>query len=120
MNLHDRKLKNLKLSEFTSSQKAEFILKSYDHELRQDILRYLRQFPGSNVTAILIGLSRMYGRYIQQSVLSQNLAILRKSNLVEFERQGKKIFYSEIRNNVNAVKQFKLHVEKGVEKLQFV
>jgi DNA-binding transcriptional ArsR family regulator len=56
-----------------------------NHSLRSKILNFLTE--RKNVTDIYIALR------IEQSVASQNLAILRRAGLVKTTREGKKIYY---------------------------
>ena len=57
------------------------------HPLRTQIVDFLRKNPQFNVTKIYLALK------LEQSVVSQHLAILRKSRLVVSKRSGKFIHY---------------------------
>lgn len=68
--------------------KAYYAVKAIDHEVRKNILHFLDKVSESTVTQIYINLR------IEQSVVSQHLAMLRKANIVNDKREGKNIFYS--------------------------
>jgi DNA-binding transcriptional ArsR family regulator len=70
-----------------SIKKAILKLKSLHHKLRIQILNLLDENGKMTVTDIFVKLR------IEQSVASQQLAILRSANVVVAERQGKFIFY---------------------------
>ena len=68
-------------------KKAALFFRAVNHKLRQQILKLLSREGVMPVTDIYVKLR------LEQSVCSQHLAILRKANLVEAEREGKQIFY---------------------------
>ncbi len=63
-------------------------LRAIDHELRKDIIDYLDDVGRASVTEIHLRFR------LEQSVTSQHLAILRRSEVVETARNGKEIYYS--------------------------
>ncbi len=69
-------------------KKAAMVFRSINHPLRRQILQFLHQEARMTVTQLYIKLR------LEQSVVSQHLAILRKAGVVQTERQGKFIFYS--------------------------
>jgi DNA-binding transcriptional ArsR family regulator len=69
-------------------RKTALILRAVNHELRQEIILYVHQKERVNVKEIY----RKLG--IEQSVASQHLAILRKSNLLLAERSSQNNFYT--------------------------
>lgn len=70
------------LSQFT----AEFF-KALSHPLRIKVLDALRQGE--------VGVNELSGRLkIEQTTLSQQLAVLRKSNIVVGRKEGQNVFYS--------------------------
>lgn len=69
-------------------RKARLLLRAIDHELRQDILRFIHKQGRTSVTSIYTALK------LEQSVASQHLAILRKAGCVNTLRIGKQIHYS--------------------------
>lgn len=72
------------LSQFT----AEFF-KALSHPLRIRILDSLRQGE--------VGVNQLSSRLgVEQSTLSQQLAVLRKSNIVIGRKEGQNVFYSAI------------------------
>ena len=76
------------LLDYSELRKAVMVLRAVNHNLRQDIVELLSQNDNMTVTDIYIKLR------IEQSVASQHLAILRKAQIVNTERQGKFIYYS--------------------------
>lgn len=69
-------------------KKAALIFRAVNHGLRQTILQYLHENGRVTVTAVYKKLN------LEQPVASTHLAILRKTNLVVTQREGKYIFYS--------------------------
>jgi DNA-binding transcriptional ArsR family regulator len=78
---------NLKL-DFIRLKKSAMILRSLNHKLRQQLLRLIDEHQKITVTEIYVNLR------LEQSVVSQHLAILRRANIVLTKREGKFIFYS--------------------------
>jgi DNA-binding transcriptional ArsR family regulator len=76
------------LLNYTELRKAVLVLRAVNHKLRQRIIDLLEEHERMTVTDIYIKLR------LEQSVASQHLAILRKSGVVQTERQGKFIFYA--------------------------
>ena len=68
--------------------KAKLVLRAISHKLRQSIIDLLEANDRMTVTSIYVKLK------LEQSVASQQLAILRKAGVVITERQGKFIFYT--------------------------
>ncbi|MGZ3839104.1 MAG: ArsR/SmtB family transcription factor [Flavisolibacter sp.] len=68
-------------------KKAVLRFRAINHSLRQDILRYLHEKGRVTVTEVYQKLK------LEQPVASTHLAILRKANLVNTEREGKFIYY---------------------------
>lgn len=71
-----------------SVKKAALVLRAFNHKLRQQILKIIDQQEKTTVTDIYVKLR------IEQSVVSQHLAILRKAEFVSTKRDGKFIYYS--------------------------
>lgn len=69
-------------------KRASLVFRAVNHKLRQQILQLIHQKGRMVVTDIYVKLR------LEQSVASQQLAILRKEGLVLTERDGKFIFYS--------------------------
>lgn len=74
--------------ETISLKKAALILRALNHKLRQQMLHLIHDKGRITVSELYLKLS------LEQSVVSQHLAILRKAGYVSTERQGKFIFYS--------------------------
>jgi ArsR family transcriptional regulator, virulence genes transcriptional regulator len=68
-------------------KKSILTLKALHHKLRLQIVKLLDENQQMTVTDIFVKLR------IEQSVASQQLAILRRARVVVTERQGKFIFY---------------------------
>jgi DNA-binding transcriptional ArsR family regulator len=78
-------------------KKASLILRAVNHRLRCEILQLINQEEFINVTDIY---SKMG---LEQTVVSQHLAILRQAGYVLTQREGKCIFYSINHQRLNEV-----------------
>lgn len=67
---------------------ARNVLRAVNHKLRQRILGVISEYDEINVTDLYIKLR------LEQAVVSQHLAILLESKIVNTKRQGRFIFYS--------------------------
>jgi DNA-binding transcriptional ArsR family regulator len=76
------------LLEELSLKKSALVIRAINHKLRQQIIKLIHSQRRMTVTEIYIKLR------LEQSVVSQHLAILRKAGYVTTSRQGKFIFYS--------------------------
>lgn len=74
--------------DYSLLRKAVLTLRAINHPLRKDIIQLLEEKQKLTVTEIYVKLR------LEQSVASQHLAILRKANLLETERDGKFIYYT--------------------------
>lgn len=74
--------------DYTDLRKAVLVLRAINHKLRQRIINLLEEHESLTVTDIYIKLR------LEQSVASQHLAILRRANVVNTDRDGKYIYYS--------------------------
>jgi DNA-binding transcriptional ArsR family regulator len=95
---------NLKL-DFLRLKKAAMILRALNHKLRQLLVRLIDEHQKITVTEIYVNLR------LEQSVVSQHLAILRRAGIVTTEREGKFIFYSL---NYKRLKEINTFVEQLV------
>jgi DNA-binding transcriptional ArsR family regulator len=86
--------------DYHAIKKAALILRSVNHKLRQQILELINENGRMTVTEIYIKLR------LEQSVASQHLAILRKSNIVKTTREGKFIWYSVNHDRLIDVEKF--------------
>jgi DNA-binding transcriptional ArsR family regulator len=68
-------------------RRAVLTLRAVNHKLRKEIIALLETNGKLTVTDLYVKLR------LEQSVASQHLAILRKANIVETEREGKFIYY---------------------------
>ena len=68
-------------------KKAALVLRALDHELRQQLLKYIDERGESTFTEIYVKFR------IERSVASQQLTILRQQGFVKTRRDGKKIYY---------------------------
>jgi ArsR family transcriptional regulator, virulence genes transcriptional regulator len=84
-------------------RQGKSVLRAIDHSLRQEMLALIHKNERMIVTDLYESLK------IEQSVASQHLAILRKANIVNTERAGKKIFYSV---NYQRIKEIHVFSEK--------
>jgi ArsR family transcriptional regulator len=69
-------------------KEAALQYRAINHSLRLQILEYLHQREGSSVMPIYTHLG------LEQSVVSQQLAILRQAGLVKAERRRKEVHYT--------------------------
>jgi DNA-binding transcriptional ArsR family regulator len=78
---------SLKL-DFIRLKKSAMILRALNHKLRQQLIKLIDEHQKITVTEIYVSLR------LEQSVVSQHLAILRRANIVLTKREGKFIYYS--------------------------
>ena len=69
-------------------KKASLILRAVNHKLRLQILKLIQSEEKISVTEIYVKLR------LEQSVVSQHLAILRRARFVNTTRDGKFIYYN--------------------------
>ena len=74
--------------DYLRSKKAALILRAVNHKLRQQMIKLIDEKQKIVVTEIYVKLK------LEQSVASQNLAILRRAGIVSTQRDGKFIYYS--------------------------
>jgi DNA-binding transcriptional ArsR family regulator len=74
--------------DFGNLKKAVLTLRAINHPLRKEIITFLEEKKKLTVTEIYVKLR------MEQSVISQHLAMLRKAGVVNTEREGKYIYYS--------------------------
>ncbi len=86
--------------DYHAVKKAALILRSINHKLRQQIVQLINEHGQMTVTEIYIKLR------LEQSVASQHLAILRRSNIVKTTREGKFIWYSVSHERLNEIEKF--------------
>ena len=87
-------------------RKGAMVFRAINHNLRRQMLELIHQSARMTVTEIYIKLR------LEQSVVSQHLAILRKAGFVQTERQGKFIFYAV---NYERIKQIHRTARELVE-----
>lgn len=86
--------------DYHSVKKAALILRSINHKLRQQILELINEHGQMTVTEIYVKLR------LEQSVASQHLAILRKTNIVKTTREGKFIRYMVNHDRLTEIDKF--------------
>ena len=74
--------------DFLRMKKAALILRAINHKLRLQIIKLIQENEKITVTEIYVKLR------LEQSVVSQHLAILRRAALVITQRDGKFIYYT--------------------------
>jgi len=74
--------------DYSSLRKATLILRAVNHPIRKNILELLDSSDEMIVTDLYVQLR------VEQSVVSQHLAILRKAGILITRRKGKFIYYS--------------------------
>jgi DNA-binding transcriptional ArsR family regulator len=88
------------LVDLNKSKKAAMILRAVNHKLRQQIMNIINEKGEITVTEIYVKLR------VFQSVCSQHLAILRKANIVETERDGKCVYYKINKATISDINLF--------------
>ena len=86
--------------DYHAVKKASLILRSVNHKLRQQIIQLINENGQMTVTEIYVKLR------LEQSVASQHLAILRRSNIVKTTREGKFIWYTVNHDRLQEVNEF--------------
>ena len=89
--------------DFLHLKKAAMILRALNHKLRQQLLHLLDEQKKVTVTEIYVKLR------LEQSVVSQHLAIMRRAGVVSTKREGKFIYYSV---NYSRIKEISGFVEQ--------
>jgi DNA-binding transcriptional ArsR family regulator len=102
--LKNDNIQNIQLPDVLAIKKSAIIFRAINHKLRQQILLLLLQHNRLKVTDIFEKL------FLEQSVASQHLAVLRRAGFVKTTRDGKFIWYSinlarlnQIQNAINAL-----------------
>ena len=88
LTIHDKTSNESLKLDFLRLKKSAMILRALNHKLRQQLLKLIDEQQKITVTEIYINLR------LEQSVVSQHLAILRRAGIVVTKREGKFIFYS--------------------------
>ena len=88
LTIHDKTSNESLKLDFLRLKKSAMILRALNHKLRQQLLKLIDEQQKITVTEIYINLR------LEQSVVSQHLAILRRAGIVATKREGKFIFYS--------------------------
>ena len=89
-------------------KKTQNILKALNHPLREQILADIWNAKNSiNVSDLHVKLK------IEQSVVSQQLGILRNAKLVKAERVGKHVFYSVDLNEISRLEFLVQQINKN-------
>ncbi len=86
--------------DYVAVKSAAMTLRAINHKLRQQIVKLIDENKRMNVTDIYVKLR------LEQSVASQHLAILRRANIVNTERDGKFIHYTVNHSRIAALAQF--------------
>ncbi len=86
--------------DYQAVKSAAMTLRAINHKLRQHIVKLIDENGKMNVTDIYVKLR------LEQSVASQHLAILRRANIVNTERDGKFIHYTVNHARIAAIAEF--------------
>lgn len=86
--------------DYLSIKSAAMTLRALNDKLRQQIVKLIDENKRMNVTDIYVKLR------LEQSVASQHLAILRRANIVNTERDGKFIHYTVNYKRLEAINKF--------------
>ena len=88
------------LINFDALRRAVLTLRAINHHLRQEMIKLLEEEGRMTVTEIYVKLR------LEQSVASQHLAILRRSGILNTERDGKFIYHSISKNRLKDISIF--------------
>lgn len=80
--------------------KSSMVLRALNHKLREQIVAVIQENKRLTVTQLYVKMR------LEQSVISQHLAILRRAGIVTTDRDGKFIFYSLNFSRLAAINQF--------------
>ena len=83
--------------DYSILKKAVMTLRAINHPLRRQMMEHIKAEGQITVTELFIKLR------LEQSVVSQHLAILRKVGVLETNRDGKYIFYSLNEPRINEI-----------------
>jgi DNA-binding transcriptional ArsR family regulator len=97
---HTNESEALKNMDYLKIKKAALVLRALNHKLRQLILKTIDEHKRITVTEIYVKLR------LEQSVASQHLAILRKTDIVNTVREGKFIFYTINESRIADINKF--------------
>ena len=81
-------LENAPEINYYNIMKSSMVLRALNHKLREQIITIIQENKRLTVTQLYVKMR------LEQSVISQHLAILRKAGFVKTERDGKFIYYS--------------------------
>lgn len=84
---------------YANLKSLKLALRALDHKLRKEIIKLIAENPQITVTEIYVKLR------VEQSVASQQLAILKKSQIVTATREGKFIKYEINTEEVKRIDQ---------------
>ncbi len=85
--------------DYQLTYKAAQISRAFNNSFRKRILDLLNQKSSLTVTEIYVALR------LEQSVVSQHLAVLRRAGLVKTEREGKLIHYTINKDRIKFLHQ---------------
>lgn len=83
--------------DYNNLRKTILVIRAVNHKLRQEIINLLDEYPRLTVTEIYIKMR------LEQSIASQHLAVLRRSNVVVTKRDGKCVYYSLNKDHLNHI-----------------
>ncbi len=86
-NKNDNAKEEIKI-EAADLKKAALVLRALNHKLRQDMLKTIDAHKNMTVSQLFSKLR------VEQSVVSQHLAVLRQAKIVMVSREGKYMHYS--------------------------
>jgi DNA-binding transcriptional ArsR family regulator len=98
--LHNTETNETVQIDFVHLKKAAMILRALNHKLRQQLLALLDEHKKVTVTEIYVKLR------LEQSVVSQHLAIMRRAGVVATKREGKFIYYSVNYKRIQEISNF--------------
>ena len=89
---------------FHHLKKSSLILRALNHKLRQQLIVLLDEHRKMTVTEMFVKLR------LEQSVVSQHLATLRRAQIVIAKKEGKYVFYSVNYKRIQEINNFVEHL----------
>lgn len=85
--------------DYYNIRKAVLLLRAINHKLRLRIISLIDENEEITVTELYLKLT------IEQSIVSQHLAILRRAGIVRTKREGKRIYYTVNKEKIASIER---------------
>ncbi len=100
INIGGHRNRDADIFNYNNIRKAAMVLRAFNHPLRQKIFNYLAENENSTVSNIIVFFN------MEQSIISQHLAILRRAKIIHNLKNGKFVHYYINRKRVAEIKSF--------------